>query len=484
MKVGQIKIGLIVDNPKRDLPGLVLLARELARLGFPTFLIPMYLQGFEVPALALDVVVVNYARKANTQFIQSYAAAGIAVCVLDTEGGVWEDENQFVKSTNHQECAPLITAYCFWGPRQKKAFAAMTKLRPEAMFVTGCPRFDFYHQSMIAALPQADQFSLSPLLIISNFALSNPRFGSPEAEIQAMIDAGYERDYALFRQTEDAKNRQQLKLLVARLAKDYPDRPIVIRTHPFESDADYISEFSNTPNVMVRCEGTVGPWLKSSAIALHFNSSVSIDAFLMKKPMAVPKWLTSALTKDMAEISFGLSLMAESYDHLRKIIDEATQGNNQFKLELFEPRAVQLLRDWFVENDGQAFHRVADVLSRIAKSSAPPKLSSLAKILKTGSRDEAHWVSRVDYLGRSVLGAANYQFLRDRYLNRSRGWEARRLKAFNQQDVAEILSKLNQLFSDGHQIQAATAEQADYAFSRVGSGSIRVSPRGFSSGAE
>ena len=42
----KIKIGVIVDNPNRDLEGLVLVATQLAMKNFEVFLIPMYKQRY------------------------------------------------------------------------------------------------------------------------------------------------------------------------------------------------------------------------------------------------------------------------------------------------------------------------------------------------------------------------------------------------------------------------------------------------------
>ena len=47
---------LLVDNPLRDLEGLVLLGWQLAAKGATVTLVPMYEQGFDVPALRPDLV--------------------------------------------------------------------------------------------------------------------------------------------------------------------------------------------------------------------------------------------------------------------------------------------------------------------------------------------------------------------------------------------------------------------------------------------
>ena len=83
-----MRIGWVVDHPKRDLAGSVLAAYQLASRGASVALIPMYEQGVDVPRLGLDTLVANYARAANLDLMRSFAAAGLALYVLDTEGGV------------------------------------------------------------------------------------------------------------------------------------------------------------------------------------------------------------------------------------------------------------------------------------------------------------------------------------------------------------------------------------------------------------
>ena len=50
---------LIVDNPLRDLDGLVLLGWQLARRGVDAWLVPMHEQSIDVRAIGADLVLVN-----------------------------------------------------------------------------------------------------------------------------------------------------------------------------------------------------------------------------------------------------------------------------------------------------------------------------------------------------------------------------------------------------------------------------------------
>jgi hypothetical protein len=81
-------IGLIVDHPKRDLAGLVLIAHHLASLKLRSALVPMYQQGIDVPLLNASPVLVNYARENNRAILQGYVRQRRSVAVHDAEGGV------------------------------------------------------------------------------------------------------------------------------------------------------------------------------------------------------------------------------------------------------------------------------------------------------------------------------------------------------------------------------------------------------------
>ena len=88
------RISLIVDNPDRDLDGLVLLAATLAQRGAEVFLVPMYNQRLEIAALKPNFVLMNYARAANRRLIREYSQDGIAVGVLLTD---FEDGDEGLK---------------------------------------------------------------------------------------------------------------------------------------------------------------------------------------------------------------------------------------------------------------------------------------------------------------------------------------------------------------------------------------------------
>ena len=78
-----------MDNPNRDLPGLVLVANKLVKNGCQCYLVPSNLRDSEVFRLNPDFVLVNHIRSINDDFVSHLFQLNIKVGVLDTEGGVF-----------------------------------------------------------------------------------------------------------------------------------------------------------------------------------------------------------------------------------------------------------------------------------------------------------------------------------------------------------------------------------------------------------
>ena len=94
----KFKACILVDNPLRDLEGMVLIAYHLSKLNFQCFLTPMYFQAFDILSIKPDIVVINYLRKNNVNLIKRFVSEKIKIVVLDTEGSPGFDINEFSSS--------------------------------------------------------------------------------------------------------------------------------------------------------------------------------------------------------------------------------------------------------------------------------------------------------------------------------------------------------------------------------------------------
>ena len=231
-------VGLVIDNPERDLEGLVLLGAHLVKMGFSVLLIPLYKQRYVAKTEKIDVLVLNYLRPNNLGVFFEYKRQGIKVAVLDSEGNSRQSVDKFADFILNTNSTHLLDLYMFWGVAQMQAVQNKTSLLPRKTVVTGCPRYDFFAEPWKKCL----EFKKSErdfVLINTNFPLVNPKFSTGRnSEYKTLIRNGIEPSYAFATQDECMSAYEGMKNLVTTLAEASPDQAFVIRPHPFEADLD------------------------------------------------------------------------------------------------------------------------------------------------------------------------------------------------------------------------------------------------------
>lgn len=434
---------LIVDNPLRDLEGLVLLGRQLAAKGANVTLVPMYEQGFDVPALRPDLVLVNYTRPNNADLIKSYKRAGILVGVLDTEGIGGKNPDQFAEMVKSVGCTDLVDLYCVWGQAQHAAFLRRGTVPAELLHATGCPRYDFCAAPWRAALPTP---SIEPgyVLINTNFPVANPRFSdSSSAEEDSMVQAGFSREFARQFIVDAGKAYRAVLETSGRLAKHFNDVQFVLRPHPFENIASY-DALAGLPNFHVRQDGTSLEWISGARLLVHQNCSTAIEATMLNvEPLSMEWFNTPSLRLDAAtRVSRSAGSESELFDLVRQGLDgrlpPVAEDTVQFR--------KQIIGDLFTAVDGANASRVTEaVLDVIAAA--------------RGGRQRAAMLPQPSLRGvaaeavRRALGYKASSALRRSYSAPEN--ERRRLgKAFAPETVNSVLQRVCAAAGDGRKFLA------------------------------
>ena len=81
-----MRIALIVDNPQRDLLGMVYLARELTSKNNDVFLVPSNLRFYELGKISPDYVLLPNLRWHNINLAKYLNSKNVKIGVLETEG--------------------------------------------------------------------------------------------------------------------------------------------------------------------------------------------------------------------------------------------------------------------------------------------------------------------------------------------------------------------------------------------------------------
>jgi surface carbohydrate biosynthesis protein len=450
---------LIVDNPLRDLEGLVLLGRQLAVKGATVTLVPMYEQGFDVPALRPDIVLVNYTRPNNADLIKSYKRAGILVGVLDTEGIGGKNPDQFAEMVKSVGCTDLVDLYCVWGQAQHAAFLRRGTVPAALLHATGCPRYDFCAAPWRAALPRPP-LDAGYVLINTNFPVANPRFSdSSSAEEDSMVQAGFSREFARQFVVDAGKAYRAVLETSLKLAKHFGDVEFVLRPHPFENIASY-DVLAELPNFHVRQDGTSLEWISGARLLIHQNCSTAIEATMLKvEPLSMEWFNTPSLRLDAAtRVSRG----AASESDLIEMVEQGLDGRlPPVDCETGQFRR-QIIGDLFTAVDGASSSRVTSaVLDAIATAS--------------GGRRDTSALPRASLRGvaaetvRRALGYKASSALRRSYSPPES--ERRRIgKAFSPEMVNSALRRICAASGDGRHFVVQPATGSSRRMSRALSG--------------
>jgi surface carbohydrate biosynthesis protein len=434
-----MRVCLIVDNPLRDLDGLVLLGWQLARAGAEVFLVPMYEQGSDIPALQPDVVVANYIRANNRSLLRLCRAKGARIVVLDTEGIAGRTMDEYARLVSRMNCAELVDRYLLWGDSQYEAFVRGGVLPAARIVVTGCPRYDFCAQPWRSILP-APEFAPGFVLVNTNFPIVNPRFSQgSDAEVAAAIAVGFEPDHVHSYLAAARTACAEMQATIGRLAQRFPKVQFIVRPHPFENVAAY--ESLGAPNVAVRQVGTSLEWLNSAALLVHMNCSTSIEAVMLGCEPVSTEWLNTD-TLRLAAFT-GISYAASSFEALVGFVETALAGRHPPVDSALAAQRQQMIESLFHVADGQAAARACAAILEVA--SADAKAPAVPLFDRTLLRTRASmWTRR-------MLGYAAAERLRRKF-STAVVEQRRHSKAVDPAHVTRVLERLNSLATDGRRV--------------------------------
>jgi surface carbohydrate biosynthesis protein len=359
------RVALIVDHPTRDLPGLALTAFELCQHGVTCHLVSMNLQYKEIFALRPDFVLFNYLRRSNETLARKLAEAGIRFGLLDTEGGVWNNFNDYTDLLwPDKELLHRASVVCMWGPKMADHVTRAGFFAAEQIRVTGCPRFDFYNPQWRQTLCEGskpetlDRIKYPSILLNTNYYTINSRFASPEQNMRQLRSQGWSQS-----RVDDTAEAEQHAIaatikLAKDLARDFPDTQIIVRPHPFEKPDTYHKPLEHLGNVAVDGEGPVQPQILTSSVVIQRSCTTAIEAGLARIPTLSPQWFKAPCFMPMAE---AVSIPCHSYSQVHSILMSIFRRDYQLPCDI--QRAIQTtVDDWFYKCDGQSHKRVSNAI--------------------------------------------------------------------------------------------------------------------------
>ena len=475
-----MKIALVVDNPYRDLPGLVLLALRLCRDGATCYLVPMYHCG-QLWMLAPDAVLLNYLRFNNQETAWRLIEAGIKVGVLDTEGGVLASMQHYAKTiAPDRSLYRRVSCYFSWGPKLAEYLEREGIYAREQIAVTGSPRSDFYapawREAALRSSTHVEGYPRPLVLVNGNFPVANPRFQTPEVEAQMLVENfGYDRELVHEWQRTSLRAMRELAALCNRLADRFPAVTFIYRPHPFERSDTYDALLDKRRNLHLVKAGTVEGWILRSSAVVQRSCSTAIEAGIAGVPAISPAWIPTAIPVPAAE---SVSVRCETEEGLVRALESILAGTFGWPPE---PRRAldEVICDWFYRVDGRAHERVAARLVELAGAGGGGVLEKCRDLVYAASAggDSLRWKARTRVL-KTLNLPVDWSFRRS--LNPFRraddggrddsSWTPASEKYFDAEDVRKLADAIEPYVGGGPRAGAgkikvqSSQERGDYHF--------------------
>ncbi len=393
MSLKNYRVALVVDNPYRDLTGLVLVATELCKMGATCYLVPFNLLTKEISYLLPDFVLLNYQRENIYEATNNkFHSWGIKLGVLDTEsisnpipkhantllqndeykGEFPEFDDYFVIMTKDAQARASIDCYCCWNESFANYLIQSKWYIPSNVYVTGSPRADLFSAkwkaTSIAINPQLNEIKTPMVLINSNFTLAGPKFQTDEEEVEMMVKSyNFDREYMLQWLQIEKQARKEFVDLANTLSNKFPDINFVFRPHPFEDETFYNANLHKNSNLHFIKKGTLDAWLHKSSALIHNKScTTSIEAGLAGVPVLTAAWIKVGRSSPILDgISIEVSSMESMIAHINLI-----KENKLVVSQPIKERISKIQTELYYKVDGASSERVAQaIINSIQKSS-------------------------------------------------------------------------------------------------------------------
>lgn len=216
----------------------------------------------------------GYPNRFRKRIISTAVKQGHKVVELDEEGLIIHDRKNYLFDRMRTDISQLVTQQYCWGAFQQDLLLKSSTRKNKNYYITGNPRFDLlnvkYRLLYQEEIQQLQQLYGPYILINTRFSRYNSIVGQKKNDEHAKyIKSLYDHFISMIEQ----------------IAKQYPDKNIIIRPHPGENFSTYKRFFSSFDNVHIIHEGNIIKWLIAASVIIHNGCTSSIEAFLLQKPI-------------------------------------------------------------------------------------------------------------------------------------------------------------------------------------------------------
>jgi len=425
-----MNIGIIVDHPNRDLPGITLLSQSLIRSNKKTkvILIPMYKISWVLNYFPnkFDIIIFNFAREANQKYIIRAHNYGIKTIIYDQEGvGGRKGLGLLNILSKSKNILPFIDLYCFWGKNQLLNFekSIEKKYHPKKKMVSGWLNSDYLFR-----LRKNFKNKKKFILINSNFSGCDPKFNSLSNEIKSRLKTfDISKEELLNRIYCQNKRKKKFLHTVKILIKTFPKKSFLLRPHPYENEKKYTILQKKYKNCKVSNKHSINQVLLNAEMLLHVDCTSAISSSFLNIPVLSMDWIIQNKESEVFnEIANNAGIKAKNIFELKDIISSLIKNLKETNFKNNE------LVKYYGKFDGK---RCESLVNKIYKEFNFTKKKLFI--------NNFTFKDNIKFFIFELLGQSKYSSLRKFFMEKEFYSKQKKDKNFNTNDVKNYLTNKN-----------------------------------------
>ena len=275
------------ENRTREFDAKLLLGCIAAEAGYRVIVGNRQAIHFSIDQLPRAIYLAKDLRASSARMFDILDKLGHAIVAWDEEALVYYTPEHYSAARVYPSAFRRTRALFAWGKDNADLWRRNAAYHGAPIYVAGNPRIDLLRPELLPFFAEeADQLKQTygdMILVNSNFASVN-HFAPGGAELARSRISG-DRALAFYDGAMGYRTRllEQFLTMVPALARAFPHATIVVRPHPSENQDLWKNRAADCPNVVVRHEGNIAPWLIAARAVVHNGCTTAIEAGLIGK---------------------------------------------------------------------------------------------------------------------------------------------------------------------------------------------------------
>jgi surface carbohydrate biosynthesis protein len=301
-------------------------------------------------------------------------ACGHRIVAWDEEGLVWASRDVYWRTKVDAGTLNTPELLLAWGEDNAAAWREHPQYRGTPIAVSGNPRADLLREALRPFYePEAQALRESYgrfVLVNTNFSRVNHMQPRQNRHLRWLREQRPDDPRGGFAAHKFTLYQAFLELM-PRLSAALPETTIVVRPHPSESLAVWQALAERLPNLVVRREGGIAPWLLAAEAMVHNGCTTAVEAFALGCPALAYAPERSALYDH--PLPNGLSVPCANVDALVSRLESCLRDRQSaYRCQSADEQRRALIRRSIAGFDApdSASERVCTALSPLLEASA------------------------------------------------------------------------------------------------------------------